>query len=225
MTSLRSRGELALPAPSRSTAAAVAGVVYVAAWVVGLAVQSSGPAVDARQSEVARHFRTHAAAAWVQSLLIHGVAGLALIVVAWALCRRAGSSGQYATGNVLRATGWAAAALSLVQMALGLIQAATASRSADHTAKRLFDSVNQLDGAKMLLLAVMVASGVALARVRVLPRWLGIEGAVLVLALVVAGVGYLALSPELGTAAELAVILLLVWVGAAGVAPRSPRTG
>lgn len=224
MTILRAGGDLA-PPPARTTSVpAIAGAVYVAAWLTGRAVHFSGPAVDAPQTEVGRHFRAHGTAALAQSLLMHGVAALALGVVAWAVSRRASYWGQPVTGNVVKATGWAAAAASLAQMAVGLVQAGAAGRISDRTANRLFDSVNQLDGLTMLLLAVMVAGGVALARARILPRWLGIEGAVLLLALVVAGVGYVALSPALAVAAELALVLLLVWVGAAGVAARSPRS-
>ncbi len=224
MTTLRAGGDLAPPPARTGSLPAIAGAVYVAAWLGGLAVHFSSPAVDAPASEIGRHFRAYGTAALVQSLLVHGVAGLALGVVAWAVSRRASYWGQPATGNVLKATGWAAAVASLVQMALGVILAGAAVRISDGTANRLFDAVNQLDGVKMLLLAVMVACGVALARARILPRWLGIEGAVLLLALVVAGVGYAALSPALGAAAELALVLLLVWVGAAGVAARSPRS-
>jgi hypothetical protein len=204
---------------------ALAGAVYVGAWLVGLAVHFPGPAVDAPPGEIGRHFRAHATAALVQSLLVHGVAALALAVVAWAVSRRASRWGQPATGSVLKATAWAAAAVSLGQLGLAVIQTGAAGSVSDRVANRLFDSANQLDGLRMLLLAVMVACGVALARAGLLPRWLAIEGAVLLLALVVAGVGYLALSPALGTAARLALVLLLVWVAAAGVAARSPRPG
>jgi hypothetical protein len=221
MTTLRTRGESAPPTIRHGVVAPAAGVTYVVAQVAGFAVHPSGPEVDAQPSEITQHFQAHAVAAYVQALLSYGLAAFVLAVVVWAISERAMYWGQRTTGSLLRATGWAAAAVSLAQMTLGLVQAGAAPQLGYQTANHLFDSVNELNGLKLLLLAVTVACGVALARIRMIPRWLGLEGAVLVPALVVAGVGCLALSPALEAAAETALVLLIIWVGAVGLATRS----
>jgi hypothetical protein len=224
MTTLRTRGESAPPTTRHGAVAAVAGATYVVAEVVGVAVHRSGPPVDAQPSEITEHFQAHAMAAYIQALLVYGLGAFALAVVVWAISERAIYWGQRTIGSLLRATGWAAAAVSLAQMTLRLVQAGAAPHLGYETANHLFDSTNQLNGLKLLLLAVTVACGVALARIRMLPRWLGFEGAVLVPTLVVAGVGCLALSATLGAAAETALVLLIVWVGAVGLATRSVPT-
>jgi hypothetical protein len=70
----------------------------------------------------------------------------------------------------------------------------------------------------MLALAAMAAGGAALARrTRLLPAWLGWLGAVLAVALVVSGIGYLLLRSGLAPAAFVSGPLLLVWVTAVGL--------
>ena len=82
----------------------------------------------------------------------------------------------------------------------------------------LFAAVNRLDGVKMLTLAVMAAGGAALVRrTRLLPVWLGYLGALLAVALMVSGIGYLLLSGTLAPTAFLSGPLLLVWVTATGI--------
>ena len=89
----------------------------------------------------------------------------------------------------------------------------------------LFAAINRLDGVKMLALAAMAASGAALVRwTRLLPSWLGYLGALLAVALVVSGIGYLLLSSTLAPTAYVSG-LLLVWVTAAGISLGGSRSG
>ena len=67
------------------TTPAVAGVVYLVAWLAGLAVWPSNLDVAASGSQVVAAYGGHRGVAMVQSLLVHGVAGVALAVVALAL--------------------------------------------------------------------------------------------------------------------------------------------
>jgi len=70
----------------------------------------------------------------------------------------------------------------------------------------------------MLALAAMAAGGAALVRrTHLLPGWLGYLGALLAVALVVSGIGYLLLSSALAPAAFVSGPLLLVWVTATGI--------
>ena len=70
----------------------------------------------------------------------------------------------------------------------------------------------------MLALGTMVAAGVALARRGVLPRWLGVAGAVLVAVVIPAAAGYLLLLQGPAVAAGPTLLLLVVWVAGVGVA-------
>ncbi|MGN6752786.1 MAG: hypothetical protein ACTHJJ_09550, partial [Intrasporangium sp.] len=63
-------------------ATAFAGVLYVAAWIAGLLVGPTAPAGTASDMSVHSFYVEHAGAALVQSLLVHGVAGLALALLA-----------------------------------------------------------------------------------------------------------------------------------------------
>jgi hypothetical protein len=115
--------------------------------------------------------------------------------------------------------GVGAAGVSLLQCALGLLLAGSAVPDGDSgRAGSLFAAINRLDGVKMLALAAMAASGAALVRrTRLLPSWLGYLGALLAVALVVSGIGYLLLSSTLAPTAYVAGLLLLAWVTAAGI--------
>jgi hypothetical protein len=82
----------------------------------------------------------------------------------------------------------------------------------------LFAAINRLDGLKMLALAAMAAAGAALVRrTGLLPGWLGYLGALLAVALVVSGIGYLLLSSTLAPSAYVAGLMLLAWVTSAGI--------
>jgi hypothetical protein len=72
----------------------------------------------------------------------------------------------------------------------------------------------------------MAAGGAALVRrTRLLPAWLGWLAALLAVALVVSGVGYLLLSSALAPAAFVSGPLLVVWVTATGISLAGPQEG
>jgi hypothetical protein len=115
--------------------------------------------------------------------------------------------------------GVAAAAISLLQCAVGLVLAGFLAPDGEtRWAGRVFDLINRWDGVKMVALAAMAAAGVGLSRRAVLPRWLGYVAVSLVAALLVSGAGYLLLSETPAQAVLVAGPLLLVWVTGAGVA-------
>jgi hypothetical protein len=201
------------------TVPAVAGLTYLVAWLAGLAVWPSNLDVAASGGQVVAAYSGHRAVAMTQSLLVHGVAGVALAVVVLALgqAARGRDGGPLAGATVVAGVG--AAAVSLLQCALGLLLAGWAVPDGDAgRAGALFAAVNRLDGVKMLALAALAAGGAALARrTRLLPAWLGWLGAVLAVALVVSGIGYLLLRSGLAPAAFVSGPLLLVWVTAVGL--------
>jgi hypothetical protein len=201
------------------TVPAVAGVAYLVAWVAGLAVWPSNLDVAASGSQVVAAYTGHRGVAITQSLLVHGVAAVALAVVVLALgqAARRRDGGPLARATVV--AGVSAAAVSLLQCALGLLLAGWVVPDGDSgRAGSLFAAINRLDGVKMLALAAMAASAADLVRrTRLLPGWLGWLGVLLAVALVVSGVAYLLLSSALAPTAFVSGALLLVWVAAAGI--------
>jgi hypothetical protein len=220
-TPVRHRGRSLLTAP------AVAGIAYSAAWVLGLAVWPSNLDVAASNAKVLATYSAHRGAAMAQYLLIEGLAAIALAVVVIALGKAARRRGADRVGVATVVAGFTAVALSLAQCALGLVLAgAVAPDGETDRAGRLFDLINRMDGLKMVVLAAMAVTGVGLVRRAVLPRWLGYIAALLAVALVVSGAGYLVLNATLAPAVFVSGPLLLVWVTGAGVVlARTSRSG
>jgi hypothetical protein len=189
----------------------VAGISYVSAWIVGLAVNPAGPALDAERHVVVAHYANHAGQAAAQSLLVHGVAAAALGFVVLTVTRRAEGRDLL----LARAAGMTAVGLSVLQMVLGLLAAGDSS-----AAPARLEALSRIDGLKMLALAVFVAATLTMVRRRLLPRWLGGVGGVLVVALVPAAIGYLTMSTTLAIAAAPALLLLLVFVAGAAFSSR-----
>jgi hypothetical protein len=189
----------------------VAGLAYVGAWITGLAVNPSGPALDAERHVVVSHYADHAGQAAAQSLLVHGVAAAALGIVVLTVTRRAGSRDLL----LARFAGMTAVGLSLMQMVLGLLAAGDSS-----AAPSRFEALSRIDGLKMVALATFVTATLTLVRRQLLPRWLGGVGVVLVAALVPAAIGYLTMSATLAVAAAPALLLLLVFVAGTAFSSR-----
>src|SRR5262249_23475021 len=157
--------------------------------------------------------------ALLQYLLVEGAAAVALAGVVLALGRAARRHGTVALGRVVVIFGLGAAALSLLQCALGLLLAGRLVPSGDaDQAGAVFTLISRLDGVKMVMLASLAVAGAAMAlREGVLPRWLGYVAIALALALLVSGAGYLLLNSTLSLAAAVSLALLLAWVTGSGI--------
>jgi hypothetical protein len=209
------------------TAPASAGVAYSTAWVLGLAAWPSNLDVSASNVKVLATYRAHEGAAMTQYVLVEGLAAVALVIVVALLGRAARGRDAGRLGVAALVAGFSAAALSVAECALGLLLAGSAApdREAERVG-RLFDLINRLDGVKMLALAALAIAGVGLVRRAVLPRWLGYAGALLAVALLASGAGYLLLNPTLAQAVYVSGPLLLVWVTGTGLAlARTHRSG
>ena len=201
------------------TAPAVAGVAFTTAWVLGLAAWPSNLGVGSSNVTVLATYRAHQGEAMTQYLLVEGMAALALAVVVIALGRagRRRDAGRLGVATVV--AGLVAAALSLVECALGLLLAGSVAPDGEtERAGQLFDLINRIDGVKMFALAVLAAAGVGLVRRLRLPRWLGFTAALLAATLIASGVGLVLLNEGLAQAVFVSGPLLLVWVTGAGVA-------
>jgi hypothetical protein len=188
----------------------VAGITYVGAWVVGLTAFGAGPAANASNAEVARYFADNRVVSAAQSLLIHGVAAVALYAVLVAATRTGVFSRR------AQAAGLVAVGLSLAQCVLDLWRSLLSTGS---TTTTLVHAIDRIDGVKMLALAVMIGASVAgLHRAGVIGRRMAITGKAAAIALVVSGIAYAGAISSLLVAAELSLVLLLIWVGYLGFA-------
>ena len=150
----------------RWPAAAVAGGgMLLLALAAGAVLAPAAPSPLASRLRVHEYFVAHHDAAFNQSLLVHGVAGVALVVLAVALWRMS-------VGGVRRwvflVSGVAAAAASFVQLDLVFriehhIESGVGVRQTDV----LFDALNRAGALKLVLLAVAVAAACSLAPRRV----------------------------------------------------------
>jgi hypothetical protein len=207
----------------RSAAPAWAAAIYVAAWLVGLAIWPSNLAVSASGAKVVRTYSAHQAVGAAQFVLVEGIAAIALAVVVVALARAIRPAAPD-RARVALVTGLTACLISIAQCALGVVLA-TALASPAHVgaADDVFDAINRLDGVKMFLLAALIGTAALAHRELGTPSWLRVVSLLAILALLVSGVGYLVLDDLLANAAFVSGPLLLVWVSATGLALSRPR--
>jgi len=188
----------------------IAGFGYLASWVIGLSAFGVGPGADATDLEVSQYFADHRVATSLQSLLIHGVAAVALLTVLVA------SKRARISGHLAHAAGLTAVALSLVQLSLDLWRSAISTGT---TTTQLVEAIDRVDGLKMFALALMVAAGVpAMRAAGVIAGRMAFVGRVSAVALVVSGIAYGAAIDGLVISASLSLVLLLGWVAFQGVA-------
>ena len=87
------------------------------------------------------------------------------------------------------------------------------------TTATLAHTVDRIDGFKMFALAIMIGASISMfRRTGMIGNKMTIVGRVAVPALMVSGITYATATSALIVSAELSLVLLLVWVGYAGVA-------
>jgi hypothetical protein len=193
------------------TVAGVTGVGYALSWVAGLSIPAPSPEFSASGPAILNALSGHGFAVVTQFALTEGLPAIGLAVVSLALARAARRDGAQRAARFAAITGLTAAAISAVQFVLGVALATASSPGAAHL---LFESVNRLDGVKMLVLAGLGLAGAASVA---LPRWLRGTGVALAAAITVSGLVYLLLLPSLTLAAGPALILLLIFVTGTGL--------
>ena len=193
------------------TVPALAGLGYTLSWIAGLAVPAPSPGFGATGAGIVAALSGHGPAVAAQYALTEGLPAAGIAVIAVALARTARRHGEVLAARFALVAGLTAAIVSAVQFGLGLALAAT---SAPGPARLLFTSIDRLDGAKMLALAVLGAAGAAMA---VLPRWLRWTGIALAVAITCSGLVYLLLIASLADAAGPALVLLLAFMTGSGI--------
>jgi hypothetical protein len=194
-----------------------AGVGYVLAWLVGLAVWPANLSLTASDLRVQRANSAHAGQAVAQYLLVEGLAGvlLGVVLAGVATVRVPGRPAHYDRWIVI--IGGAAVVVSIAHCVLGLLLVRDAVRGDVSASGDLFRLTNRLDGGKMWLLAGVSAYASADHHPAGWPAWLRGVGAALALALLASGAAYLFTAPSIEWSAYVSGPLLLVWVAAGGV--------
>ena len=193
------------------TVPGLVGIGYSLSWIAGLAVPAPSPRFGAPGAEVVAALAGHGPAVATQFALTEGLPAAGIAVISVALARTARQSGATMAARFALVFGLVAAIISALQFGLGVALTAT---SAPGPAHLLYTSVDRLDGAKMLALAVFAA---AAATMTVLPRWLRYTGIALAVAITCSGLVYLLLVASLATAAGPALVLLLAFMTGCGI--------
>ena len=193
------------------TVPGLVGLGYSLSWIAGLAVPAPSPRFGAPGPEVVAALAGHGPAIVTQFALTEGLPAAGIAVISVALARIARRSGATMAGRFALVSGLAAAIISAVQFGLGVALTVT---SAPGPAHLMYASVDRLDGAKMLALAVF---GAAAATMTVLPRWLRYTGIALAVAITCSGLVYLLLVASLAAAAGPALVLLLAFMTGCGI--------
>src|SRR5919204_1602104 len=97
-----------------------AGTAFVAAWIVGLVLANGGPDPSDSASEVAAYYDKHEVKSIVATLLIDGLAGLAIVAIAYCLWRYLAGQERLLHRAILVA-GIGAGLASLAQMVVGVL--------------------------------------------------------------------------------------------------------
>jgi hypothetical protein len=189
------------------------GVGYTLSWIAGLAVSAPSPAFGASGQQLITALAGHGTAQAVQYALTEGLPAAGIAVVSVGLARALAKTHTVAS-RVAMAAGLMAALISLTQFCLGMVLARTTAASAPSTVHLLFETVNRLDGVKMLALAVL---GCAAAVAASLPRWLRYLGAALGVTIAASGVVFLLLLQGLMVLAGPALVVLLAFITGAGI--------
>ena len=202
------------------TVPGVVGIGYSVSWIAGLAVPAPSPRFGAPGAEVVAALAGHGPAFATQFALTEGLPAAGIAVISVALARAARQHGAAGAGSIGAGSipgrlalvfGLVAAIISALQFGLGLALTAITAPGPAHL---LYASVDRLDGAKMLALAVL---GAAAAAMTALPRWLRYTGIALAITITCSGLVYLLLAASLAAAAGPALVLLLAFMTGCGI--------
>jgi hypothetical protein len=197
------------------TVALTCGSTFVGAWIVGLVLANGGPGPSDSAVQVASYYNTHEVKSMIATLLIDGVAGLA--IVALASCLRRYLAGRSNLHTAVLWAGIGAGAASLVQMVVGELMAYRAANgSSPEHIKTLFNVLNNGDTVKIALLSAMIAAASILARrTSAFPRWLAIAGVTFAPLLAISGLAFPLNSDALYASLAVTLIGLLAWAASA----------
>jgi hypothetical protein len=185
-----------------ATIPAVTGIAFTLSWIIGLAIPAPSPRLTASGATILATLAGHGGDVVANFVFTEGLPAFGLAAITVYLARRM---------PWVLVPGIVAAVVSLAQCALGIALARAATPA---TAHLLYESVNRLDGVKMLALAVLALS---VAAASALPSWLRYLGGALGISITASAVAYLFLLDSLAGLAYVAGVLLLIFIPAAGI--------
>ena len=199
---------------------AASGLLFVAAWVVGLLV-ASRPAATTPMADVLAYYEANRAMVMLQAYLTNGLTGILLLIFAAALhsvLRRAEGESS-ALSNLLLIAGTVVTSLSCLEALF--VQVAANHIAATHDAaviQTLLELNMEIDTFKLPILGIMIAAASWLGwRVQALPPWLVWVGAIEALLLVVASGNSLFPGEVLPIVLDISALGLLVWTAAVSI--------
>ena len=202
-----------MPGSTHSRRAVIASaLVYVAAWLAGLALLPIGADPHAGAAEVSTVLADNATAAVIQSWLVHGVAAIALVWFVGSALRMLAPGPHTRIGStVTRLAAVGAAAASLLQVAFLHAAVAAASPVTPGVAAAFVHAVNVTDMIKLVLLGT-VAGGLTIMLVRAgAGPWFSRPALGLAVLLPLAGLAFVSAAPLLGGMLAASLVLLLGW--------------
>jgi hypothetical protein len=132
-----------------------AGTAYVTGWIAGLLVAPTGPAATVAPAVVQAYYAANGPAIRLQSLLVHGIPGIALAVLGISVAGNLRAGGH--ARSTITASAVTAAVLSLGQVGVAVVSVTTADTAAATTTAALFRALNLADTAKLVALAAFAA--------------------------------------------------------------------
>ena len=206
---------------NRANWLASAGLVYVVAWVVGLLIEFNSPGPSASTADLTAYFLTHQQAHMLQSYLIDGIAGVAMLVFAASVAGVFQKFGDESVtlSRIVFGAGVAAASVSVVQAGMQqVLSNHDVLVTGDAPIRTMLVLISETDTFKLLVLALLSgAASFLILRTRALPQWLGWLGVVLSLTLIFGGLSFVLNSPALSNVLVVSLPLLLLWVGGISV--------
>jgi hypothetical protein len=207
---------------NRSNWLSSAGLVYVLVWIVGLLLESDTPGSTASTADLTAYFLAHQQAHMIQSYLIDGIAGVAILVFAATVAGifRKFDEENPTLSSIVFGAGVAAASVSLVQAGMQQVLANRDVLAEGNAApiRTILVMINATDTFKLLALALLSGTVSLLTfRTRALPQWTGWLGVILALLLIFGGWSFLLNNSALYNVLYLALPLLLLWVAAISV--------
>jgi hypothetical protein len=197
-----------------------AGFIYVAAWIVGLLIESGTPTPSAGGTALLAYFTAHHQSHMIQAYLIDGVAGIAILLFSVAVTEHFRKvDGDSPLLNVVFGAGIAATSISLLQAGFQQALSNPDILAGDGSSlKTILILVNQIDTFKLLALATLSgAISMLVFNTKAIPAWLGWLGIVLSLTLVIGGFSFVSTAPVPTSILFASLPILLFWVGAMSV--------
>jgi hypothetical protein len=190
----------------------VAGLGYVLAWLVGLGVTPGRPDGNASSSELYTYLGEHGGAFLIQELLVHGAAGLFLLLLTVTVYVSRLVGGQWRPAVAALGLGASLASLAQAAMAVRALHGIASNEPGDAT--RWVGAIDATDAIKLILLAGLVLA-LTHATKQFQARWLRGVAWLLAPLLAVGAGGFAVTNPVSMAALEGSLALLLLWVGAA----------